>query len=119
MENKKTIRKSLQYSPEFKRNLRLLAKKYRSIQSDVDPIIDQLEKGKVLGNKIPGVKFTVYKLRVKNSNIQKGKSSGYRIIYYLKSLENIILITIYSKLDQSDISPKQIRTIINDYEESN
>jgi hypothetical protein len=33
------------FTPEFKRSLRMLAKKYRHIRSDIEPIIDQLQKG--------------------------------------------------------------------------
>jgi len=33
---------SISFTFEFKRNLRALAKKYRSIRSDIQPLIDQL-----------------------------------------------------------------------------
>ena len=33
------------YIPEFKRNLRALAKKYRHIRPDVEPVINQIEAG--------------------------------------------------------------------------
>ncbi len=85
---------------EFKRNLRALAKKYRSIKADVQPVIDQLEKGKLPGDQVPGVHLAVFKVRIQNTDIQKGKRSGYRCIYYLKTRNQVILVTIYSKLDQ-------------------
>ncbi|MCP5104084.1 MAG: type II toxin-antitoxin system RelE/ParE family toxin [bacterium] len=106
----------VEFTPEFRRNLRALSKKYRHIRSDVQPVIEQLQKGDVIGDKVPGVHYSIFKVRVRNRDIQKGKSSGYRFIYYLKSLENIILITIYSKLDQSDISAVQIKRIIKEFE---
>ncbi len=115
-ESKKTIR--IEFTPTFKRNLRSLAKKYRHIRTDVQPIIAQLQAGVVLGDQVPGVRYTIFKVRIRNSDIQKGKSSGYRMIYYLKSGDKIILITIYSKLDQGDISPRRIRQIINEIQES-
>ncbi len=37
-------------SPTFNRNLRTLAKKYRNIQNDIQPIIEQLEQGELLGD---------------------------------------------------------------------
>lgn len=52
---------------------------------------------------------------MKNSDAQRGKSGGYRVIYYLKIAENIILITIYSKSDQGDISKKIVQQIIEGY----
>lgn len=103
----------IEFTPEFKRNLRALSKKYRHIRSDVEPVIEQLQAGNFLGNQIPGTRYTVFKVRIKNSDIQ-GKSAGYRLIYYLKDPTLVILVTIYSKLDQADISPAQIRRILRD-----
>jgi len=40
-------------TPESKRNLRKLSKKYRQIRSDVQPIIEQLQGGNFIGNRIP------------------------------------------------------------------
>jgi len=105
----------IEYTPEFKRNLRALAKKYRHIRSDIQPLIDQLTTGHRIGDQVPRVQYPVFKVRVRNSDIQKGKRSGYRLIYYCKTSTSLILVTIYSKLDQSDISPEQIRRIINEF----
>jgi len=114
-EEKTTI--VVSFTPEFKRNLRILAKKYRHIRSDVQPVIEQLQSGNFVGDQIPRTGFTIYKVRVQNSDIQKGKRSGYRLLYYLKTQTEIILITIYSKLEQSDISAEQIRRILSGYEQ--
>ncbi|OCR01480.1 addiction module antitoxin [Oscillatoriales cyanobacterium USR001] len=100
---------------EFQHNLRALSKKYRHIRSDVQGIIELLQAGELLGDKIPGTGYEVFKVRVKNSDIQKGKSGGYRLIYYIKTLTTIILITIYSKSEQSDITAERIRQIVTDF----
>ncbi|MEW6378054.1 MAG: type II toxin-antitoxin system RelE/ParE family toxin [bacterium] len=105
---------SVEYTPEFKRNLRHLAKKYLQIRSDVQPIIDALCKGEAVGDRIQGTAYTVFKVRIRNGDIRKGKRSGYRLIYYLKSPNQIILVTIYSKLDQGDVSADQIRRILTE-----
>ncbi|WP_066383142.1 type II toxin-antitoxin system RelE family toxin [Anabaena sp. CA = ATCC 33047] len=102
---------------KFQRNLRILAKKYRNIRNDVQPIIEQLQLGELPGDQIPGVGYTIFKLRVKNSDIQKGKSGGYRVIYYVKTVRNIILVTIYSKSEQEDISVAEIQQILADFEQ--
>lgn len=86
----------VEYTPEFKRNLRALAKKYRHIRSDVDPVIDQLRAGEVMGDQVARTRYTIFKMRVRNSDIRKGKRSGYRLIYHLKTAINVILVTIYS-----------------------
>jgi mRNA-degrading endonuclease RelE of RelBE toxin-antitoxin system len=107
----------VEVAPTFNRNLRTLAKKYRSIRRDIQPIIEQLQKGDLLGDRIPGIGHEVFKLRVRNSDVQKGKSGGYRLLYYAKTV-GIILLTIYTKSEQADIAVAEIRTAIAEYEQN-
>lgn len=109
----------IELTTRFKKDLTKLAKRYRSIRHDLTPLLDQLQTGEIIGDLISGLKYQVYKVRLKNSNINKGKSSGYRVIYYLKTKTNLILITIYSKSDQSDIQNNIIETIIQEFEQEN
>jgi len=104
-------------SREFKLALKYLSKRYRRIKSDVQPIIDELEAGEKPGDRIQGTDSIVYKVRIKNTDAQKGKSGGYRLIYYVQVESTIILITIYSKSDQTDISAEEIIQIIEELEE--
>ena len=104
-------------SPTFNRNLRNLTKKYRNIRNDIQPVIEQLERGELPGDKISGIGYEVFKLRVRNSDLQKGKTGGYRLIYYVKTVEGIILLTIYTKSEQADIAADEIRSIIAEYEQ--
>ena len=67
---------------------------------------------------MPRTRYAIFKMRVQNSDIQKGKSSGYRLIYHLKTALNVVLITIYSKLEQGDISAEHIRSIVKEFDES-
>ena len=46
-----------EFTPELKRNLRALFKKYRHIRSDVQPVIDQLQAGEVVGDQVPGTHY--------------------------------------------------------------
>ncbi|MBD2166340.1 type II toxin-antitoxin system RelE/ParE family toxin [Calothrix membranacea FACHB-236] len=105
-------------TPEYKQNLRDLSKRFRNIRSDVQPIIEQLQQGNVVGDRISGLgeEYVVYKVRVRNSNIQKGKSAGYRLIYQLESPTSILLLTIYSKSDQEDIAANEIRNVLADFD---
>ena len=50
-------------TPRFKKDLRELAKRYRSIRSDIKPLIEQLQAGEILGDRIAGVKYQVFKVR--------------------------------------------------------
>jgi mRNA-degrading endonuclease RelE of RelBE toxin-antitoxin system len=106
----------IEYTSEFKRNLRALAKKYRRVRSDIQPVIEQLQKGEAIGDQVLRVGHPIFKVRVQNSDIQKGKRSGYRLIYHFKVLSCIVLVTVYSKLDQGDISAEQIRRILKEFE---
>ena len=100
----------------FKRNIRRLAKKYRKIRNDVQPVIEQLERGELPGDRLSGIDYEVFKLRVRNSDIQKGKSGGYRLVYYVKMSTAIVLLTIYSKSEQEDIAAEELLGIIVAYE---
>ena len=106
-------------SPTFSRNPRTLAKKYRNIQRDIQAVIEQLEQGESLGDRIPGVAYKVFKLRVRNSDVQKGKSGGYRLIYYVKLETSIVLLTIYTKSEQANLAADEIRSIIAEYDQLN
>jgi len=106
----------IEYTPEFKRALRKLVKKYHHIRSDLQPVIMLLQKGELVGDRISGAGNSVFKVRVRNSDIQKGKRSGYRLIYWQKTRRYITLVTIYSKLGQGDISASEMKRIIKEFE---
>ena len=105
-------------SPDFKTQTRKLSKRYHNLQTDLQPLLDQLIQGETPGDRIQGIQSIVYKVRLKNSNAKKGKSGGYRVIYYLKSQDNILLVTLYSKSDRTDIAIETIVNIIAAYENS-
>ena len=113
-----THRVQLEYTAEFKRNLRGLAKKYRHIRSDVQPVVDRLLSGEIIGDQVAGVHHAIFKVRAQNTDIRKGKSAGYRLLYYLRRPTHIVLVTIYSKLEQADVSPEQIRRIVRQFDEA-
>lgn len=105
---------AVRFTPEFKRNLHALAKKYRHIRSDVQPVIDALQSGTLLGDQVPGVGVPVFKVRIRNRDATKGKRGGYRLLYYLQTPAAIILVTIYSKSEQTDVSAAEIRRILSE-----
>jgi mRNA-degrading endonuclease RelE of RelBE toxin-antitoxin system len=104
-------------TPEFQRNLRNLAKRYRSIRSDIQLVIQDLETGNFVGGRITGVgeDYDVLKVRVRNRDIQKGKSAGYRLIYQVESPTSVMLLSIYSKSDQADIATQEIWKILAEF----
>lgn len=116
---------SVRFADEFEKELYRLSKKYRQIKKDIKPVIDQIQQGIFLGDCAKrtlrerligfGADLYIYKVRVKNSNIQKGKSAGYRLIYLWESETSILLLTIYSKSEREDISTNEIEGILSEY----
>jgi mRNA-degrading endonuclease RelE of RelBE toxin-antitoxin system len=111
-------RVSIKFANEFEKKLYRLSKKYRNIRKDLEPILEQLAKGIFLGDRFIGfgLDIYIYKVRVKNSNLNKGKSGGYRIIYLVESALSIVLLTIYNKSQQEDISIVDIQSILNQFD---
>ena len=57
----------------------------------------------------------VYKVRIANSDKNSGKSSGYRLISYLKLIDNeLYLVFIYDKSEIENLTEKEIDTLILD-----
>ncbi len=54
------------------------------VRSDIQPAIEAIQSGEFIGDRIPGTEYVVFKARVRNRDIQKGKSSGYRLIHQVK-----------------------------------
>jgi mRNA-degrading endonuclease RelE of RelBE toxin-antitoxin system len=105
---------AIKYSDAFKRQVRRLSRRYRRIRSDLQPLIVRLEAGERPGDRIQMPGHVLYKVRVKNTDAASGKRGGYRVIYYLMTSADLLLVAIYSKSEQSDIEADQLRQIIDD-----
>ena len=97
--------------PRFKNRLRRLERKYPKTIDEVGRLIASLAQGKRPGTVIPRVGYTVYKVRLPNRAARRGKSGGFRVIYYAQFSDRVILLTIYSKTDESDISASEIQAL--------
>ncbi len=53
----------VQFAAEFRAQLRSLAKRYRQIRSDVQPLIEKLQAGEFPGDQISGTGYTIFKVR--------------------------------------------------------
>ncbi len=95
----------------FKKNIKVLYKKYRKILIDL-----RLLETTLLSNPKAGILLSnnCYKIRVANSSIPTGKSGGFRIIYYYLENNKIYLLAIYSKSDIENISDKKLEQILKD-----
>lgn len=88
----------------FLRQLKFYLKKYRHLEKDLTRTLQNfsLETAQHLGRKL-------YKLRLKSSDIPRGKSKAFRLIVFIFEVRNTIVpITLYFKGDRADISEKKI-----------
>lgn len=95
----------------FERKLKRLSKKYKSLKADVLAIVEQLSENPKLGTPIGK---ECYKIRFAISSKGKGKSSGARIITYVRVIkETVFLMDIYDKSEQVNISDKELQLLID------
>ena len=106
----------IRFTPDFRKQLRKLEKRYRKIKSDLEPILIQIQMGEIIGDRLQGIDVEVFKVRVRNSDTNRGKSGGYRVIYWLKLPECVVLLDIYSKSDREDIEINIIQDIIAEFD---
>ncbi|MCC6613046.1 MAG: type II toxin-antitoxin system RelE/ParE family toxin [Anaerolineae bacterium] len=105
---------------KFERLAKKLRKRYPNVMHDIEPLIAQLESGATPGDQLQGLPYTVYKVRVPNSDAQRGKSGGYRVLYYVRTADMVYLIAIYSKSDLENLADDQIvDAIAETFEEDN
>jgi mRNA-degrading endonuclease RelE of RelBE toxin-antitoxin system len=89
----------------FKRDVKRLRKKNPRIAESLKELNQELVKDEY------GVPIGkgVYKKRVRNVDLQKGKSGGFRVIGYKDiEMKKLYLLTIYSKIEKETIQDKEI-----------
>ena len=97
-------------TPEFKKQVKKLAKHYRNIHQDLSLLKTQLNQNPQVGIDLGN---NCYKIRLANSSIPTGKSGGFRIItYYIDGKGIVRLLYIFSKKDQENISDSELQEII-------
>lgn len=97
--------------PGFRRELKRLAKKYRSLKTEVAVMFDELGETPTLGSPLGN---DVYKIRLAIAS--KGKGGGARIITYARLDDTTVLLpSIYNKGEKDNISDKEIQELIERY----
>ena len=99
----------IDYLPEFERELRRLAKRYRSMKEDYALLLKDLKANPTMGTDLgDGIR----KVRMAITSKSKGKSAGARVITYniITDTEEgrVVLVTIYDKSEQASISKREI-----------
>ncbi len=104
--------------PIFKRRLGRLERKYPRTIGEVESLVAALVRGERPGQLIPRVDYTVYKVRLPNRAARRGKSGGFRVIYYVQFSDRVTLLTIYSKSDEVDVSAREIQALAREADDA-
>lgn len=98
----------------FTKAVKKLQKRFKNIKKDADSFIKSIQTIEDLGVNLGN---EVYKVRLANSNKSSGKSSGYRLISYLKLIDSkLYLLYIYDKSDLDNITENRIDSFIKNLE---
>ncbi|MEX8549012.1 MAG: hypothetical protein V5804_15545 [Mucilaginibacter sp.] len=96
----------IRITPYFERSLKKIAKKHRSIKSDVSILIEKLEQEPKTGIEI---RTDLYKIRLSIAGLNKGKSGGARVITYVFVTDEIVLLAeIYLKSEYDTIDEQAV-----------
>lgn len=88
----------------FAKQLKVFGKKYRSVSRDVLRTLDTFDKecAQYLGARL-------YKIRVRSSDMNKGKSGGLRLIVLCIEVDDrLVPITLYQKSTQENITESEL-----------
>jgi mRNA-degrading endonuclease RelE of RelBE toxin-antitoxin system len=102
----------------FKHSVRRLKKRFRNVQNDVKVAVRELLQTPKLGVVIRGG-YGVRKLRVRNTDLGKGKSSGYRLLYHVEDqpVPRICLLLLYAKSDREDVTKQELKQLLDELDE--
>ena len=101
---------------QFEKDLKRLSKRYRLLFDDLEPILGSIKKGECIGTLLTEANcFKALKVRFANTTINKGKSSGFRLIYAHFEGEQddaAITLSLYCKQDVDNISDQELARLI-------
>lgn len=100
-------------TPDFKSNLKVLCKRYKSMKQDISKFLENLEKDPFQGNDLgKGIR----KIRMAIASKGKGKSGGARVITVTAIVSvdetDVTLLTIYDKSDRETIKDSELKKIL-------
>ena len=104
---------NFEVTTEFEKALKRLGKKYKSLKSDFENFLNELEQKPLMGDEIfPNCR----KARIAIKSKGKGKSGGGRIIFYIEIInESIVLLYVYDKSEMENVQTAYIEQILELY----
>lgn len=96
----------------FESRFKRFAKKFASLEGEMDALIDNLTETPALGESLGA---GLYKIRLASKSKGKGKRGGFRVITYLVTKTedgtDIYLLTMYDKSEESSIKKEMLLTL--------
>lgn len=94
----------------YKKAVKNLSKKFKHIEADIEKLLSGINNKSDLGVEL---KSNIFKARVANSDKNRGKSPGYRLITYLKITDDELhLLYVYDKSSIENLTENEIDEII-------
>ena|ERR1700753_4134909 len=105
----------VEVSPEFKRDIKPLAKKYHTLKRSVEKLQQLLIENPYLGASYGN---GVFKVRLADESKGSGKSGGFRVLYYhLEKRDDgivVLLTNIYDKSERGTITKQEAVRQLNE-----
>lgn len=96
--------------PQFKKELKKLAKKYTSIKNEFAEFLESIEQDPEQGTSLGK---NCYKIRFAIKSKGKGKSGGARVITNIAiSDKTVYLLSIYDKSDKDSLTDKELKELL-------
>lgn len=109
---------SIRYSASFLRDAKALKKKYRSLEADLQALLNGLLAEPRMGESLG---LGCYKIRLSISSKGRGKSGSARVISHVETLASVevveeevrvSLVAMYDKSDRATITKKELVELI-------
>jgi hypothetical protein len=100
---------------QFKREVKVLIKKYPSLKAEIPVLIAELEINPTLGEPLGKNR---YKIRLKIASKGKGKSGGGRVITLVELVDDELwLLSMYDKSEMDNINDAFLDQLVSNLEE--
>jgi len=98
----------------YSRNLKELKKKFNNVVNDIENICQEVALNPThLAKPIPAFHGKLWKIRIRSSDMKKGKSGGFRMIFYYNedAPNKIYRLAVYIKAEREDLSPREMQLL--------
>ena len=100
---------------DFDKQVARLARKFPAVLDEVAEFIARLKSddlAQLPGRRIRRTGFAVYKERLPNRSARRGKRGGFRIYYWVRRRDHLILVAICSKTEHEGFIEAELSRMI-------